>query len=379
MNDPITVKAIYKGVKNYGSEDVTMDNVECFQYRFLIEGEETLLRIDPGERNADGSYEYPIQNCLKEQRVFEITIKNDTVVSASELPTEEEFDFQAAVSGTPGERSLGNFLKTAMEPVGTTLYIYGGGWNWQDLGASNQARTLKVSPEWVKFFRRQDENFTYKSKDGDESKANPAASYYPYGGYNEYNYLGLDCSGYLGWAIYNTLETQSGKKGYVIRATRMAKTLSEMGLGDWTQELAASSGGSGVLVKPGDIVSISGHVWLSLGTCSDGSVVILHSTPAFSRTGQPGGGVELSAIGLSMDCEAYRLADRYMAEYYPEWYRRYLVKLADPELYFSCSGDSVGRFTWHIGADGLSDPEHISDMKPAQVLAFLVGQGDGSK
>ena len=124
-------------------------------------------------------------------------------------------------------------------------------------------------------------------------------------------------------------------------------------------------------MKPGDIMSMDGHVWISLGTCSDGSVVILHSTPAYSRTGQPGGGVELSAIGLSEACEAYLLADRYMSEYYPEWYERYPVKLAEPESYFSFSKDSAGRFSWDTGENGLSDPEGVGDMKPEQVLAYL--------
>ena len=48
------------------------------------------------------------------------------------------------VSGTPGERTLLNFLKTAMTPVGTTLYVYGGGWNWQDTAADHAASAIGV-------------------------------------------------------------------------------------------------------------------------------------------------------------------------------------------------------------------------------------------
>ena len=241
--------------------------------------------------------------------------------------------------------------------MGTTLYIYGGGWNWQDVGSSIQARTIGISPDWVRFFGEQDETFTYKEQDGNKEKADPFTSYYPYGEYNEYYYAGLDCSGYVGWVLYNTFETENMRDGYVMGATGMAKNLAERGYGHWTQEITA--------MKPGDIMSINGHVWISLGTCSDGSTLIVHSTP----TNQPGGGVQISAIGDSKDCEAYLLADRYMSKYYPEWYRRYPIYLCDPNVYFTFTGETAGKFTW--SADGLSDSEKIRDMNPDEVLEML--------
>ena len=42
-------------------------------------------------------------------------------------------------------------------------------------------------------------------KDGNEETKNPTSSYYPYGEWNQYCYAGADCSGYVGWVIYNTL------------------------------------------------------------------------------------------------------------------------------------------------------------------------------
>ena len=401
-HDKMRLEAVYLGVNNYGSEEVNKDTMEDFRYRFLIDGKETdfvfgsptaeatksssediesttktsfweevLFRIDSGEPDENGQYEYPIQNRLKENYRYEIIVDDDTVTSVEEILEGEPVDFEPVVSGIPGKKTLGNFLKTAMEPVGTTLYIYGGGWDWQDMGSSLQSKTIGVSPDWVRFFREQDENYTYKSKDGDESNSDPSTSYYPYGGYNEYYYAGLDCSGYLGWALNNTLETESGEGGYVVFARRYAKMLSEMELGDFTRDVKAPVYDQGYEVKPGDIMSTKGHVWLSLGTCGDGSVVILHSTPADSRTGQPGGGVELSAVGLSEECEAYQLADRYMSEYYPEWYERYPIKLADPDTYFSFTNEEAGRFTWDTDQGELQDPEGVRDMTPAQVLAFL--------
>ena len=366
-------EALYEGVENYGAEEVNKDTKESFRYRFLVDGEEKVYQIDPGEADEEGEYAYPVQNILKEQYPYELSVSGDTILAAKELPSADVIEYESVVSGTPGVKTLANFLKTALEPVGTALYIYGGGWDWQDVGSSVQTKTIGVSSDWVRFFREQDENFTYKSKDGNEDNSDPATSYYPYGGYNEYYYAGLDCSGYLGWAIYNTLETEDGKDGYVTFASSIARDLAGMGFGEWTQEIEAPSGENDYVMKPGDVMSTNGHVWISLGTCDDNSIVILHSTPAESRTGQPGGGVEISAIGQSEDCEAYQLADRYMSEYYPEWYERYPVKLADPESYFTFEGDNAGRFTWEFSEDedGFTDPEGIQDMTPSEVLECL--------
>ncbi|MCR4893070.1 MAG: hypothetical protein K5989_12935 [Lachnospiraceae bacterium] len=371
-------QAVYLGVKDYGKENVNKDTKADFRYRFIIDGKETALKVDPGELNENGEFSYPIQNQLKENYLYEITVKDDTVTAVTELPEEHLQAFEPVVNGIPGERTIANFLKTAAEPVGTTLYIYGGGWDWQDEGSSIQTRSIGVSPDWVKFFHEHDVNYTFKSKDGNEENAEPENSYYPYGGYNEYYYAGLDCSGYLGWILYNTFETQNGGEGYVGGSTGFAKRLSDKGFGEWTQDVKAPDGESGYEMKPGDIMSINGHVWISLGTCDDGSVVILHSTPADSRTGQPGGGVELSAIGTSEDCEAYNLADQYMSEYYPEWCERYPVKLADPETYFTFEGESAGHFTWDTteNSKGLTDPEKIQDMKPREVLEYIYTNTD---
>jgi len=152
--------------------------------------------------------------------------------------------------------------------------------------------------------------------------------------------------------------------------------MADKGWGTWTQDVAAPDGSNGYEMKPGDVMSINGHVWISLGTCEDGSVVIMHSTPSTSRAGQPGGGVQISAIGASEDCEAYQLADQYMSEYYPTWYERYPIYLCDPAKYFVFEGEDAGRFTWDTesGEAVLSDPEGFADMRPAEVLAELFGE-----
>lgn len=363
--------ALYEGVYNYGEPETRKENIAQFRYRFLIDGEETLLDIqgEPGSENT-----YPIQNLLKEGYFYGLDIEDGVVLGARELPTEVPV-FSAPVSGIPGERTLANFLKTAMEPMGTTLYVYGGGWDWQDEGAGMQTKSIGISKDWIRFFQDRDASYTYRDKDGKPENKNPKTSYYPYGKYNQYYYAGLDCSSYIGWVLYNCIHTDNTGEGLVSGATGLAKKLAAMGFGSWTQDVKAPDGSEEYMMKPGDIMSINRHVWISLGTCSDNSVVIAHSFPSISRLGQPGGGVQLSAIGTSKSCQAYELAEYYMSTYYPKWYERYSVALREPSVYFTFSGEEAGRFRWNPDAEnGFSDTGQIQNMTPREVLEFLFGR-----
>lgn len=364
--ETVEMEAVYLGVKDYGADTVNKDTKNDFLYRFDVNGTEKIYKIDNGTEDENGKYDYPIQNKLKEGYQYQITVNGDTVTDANEIPG-EAVSYTPPVIGTPGTLTLKNFLQTGLGPVGTTLYIYGGGWDWQDEGSSIQTRTLGVSSDWVRFFNANDADYTYKEIDNDPAKADPLTSYYPYGGYNEYYYAGLDCSGFVGWTIYNTFETTDGQPGYVGGSTGFAKRLAAKGWGEWVQDNTG--------LKPGDVISIKGHVWISLGTCSDGSIVLLHCTPARSRTNQPGGGVELSAIGTDKDCEAYKLADQYMSKYYPTWYERYPIYLCDPKVYLTFEGDNAGRFRWNVEeGSGLTDPEGIQAMTPAEALKALFSE-----
>lgn len=366
-------EAVYLGVENYGSEEVNKDEKDNFSYRFEVKGKEKILKIDNGVKNSDEEYEYPIQNLLKEGYSYEIQIEDGVVTSVEEKENAEKELYQPPVSGIPGEKTLKNFLATALMPVGTTVYVYGGGWDWQDVGSAIQTRTIGVSQDWVRFFQSQNENYTYRDKDGNEALKDAANSYYPYGGYNEYYYAGLDCSGYVGWVNYNVMNTESGQDGCVMGATKTAKTYSEKGWGDWTQEIEKPVDYENSSFNPGDIFSIKGHVWMCVGTCEDGSILILHSSPTDSRTGQPGGGPQLSAIGEDETCEAYQLAERYMSEYFPEWYERYPIALKDYEKYTAVEGEYAGKFSWNLTGQngGLKDPDNYRNMTPEEILEDL--------
>ncbi|MDR3766388.1 MAG: S-layer homology domain-containing protein [Butyricicoccus sp.] len=420
-NSPNQQQAVYLGVEKYGT--LSAQDKNTFRHRFFIQGQVMSFTI------PEDNGQYTIQNQLQEGAVYQISTQgnlllavqpaaylaegaitertDDTITVAGQaiaLPNAAVYQivqaaggasvrpasaadlqagnrvriyaennqyriyltpvarpYAAPVSGTPGVKTLKNLLATALEPVGTTLYVYGGAWNWQDTGASAQATTIGLPQTWVDFFQSQSADYTYKNS------ANPSQSYYPHGGWNQYYYAGADCSGYIGWVIYNVMNTQSGQLGYVTSSTRMAQTFASYGWGTKTQAIRQTA------FRPGDIISINGHVWMCLGTCDDGSVVILHSTPSESVNGKSGGGVQINGIGASADCQAAQLAKTYMSKYYPQWYAKYHSVFKSYASYTAYSGSVAGKFSWTIGRT-LSDPDGYAALSAEDILADLFGE-----
>lgn len=363
--------AIYIGIYGYGTE--TAEDKDRLEYVFLVRGMQRRYRIP----KVMGSQ---IQNRLEIGECYSIYVSGKILWNARmcrENPPhtdrrpqgritcgEEMASWRPPVKGSAGVKTLKNFLALAMEPVGTVLYIFGGGWNWQDTGTGRLAGRMGVAEQWRTFFCEQDACFSYRND------ADPPHSYYPAYGYNTYGYAGLDCSGYIGWAVYNLFETQDDRPGYVVRAVDMAKAYAEeYGFGTWTREIPDSS-----VFVPGDIFSIQGHVWICLGRCGDGSLVILHSTPSDSVRGCPGGGVQLSGLGEDPDCEAVRIAETYMKKYYPEWSKRYCAVLKPYSRYVDLEGEQTGKFSWRTGAGGLADPDGYTKKSAEEILKDLFGE-----
>ena len=421
---------VYLGVKDYGT--VEADSKPDFVHRFYTNGEEVQYTIASNDK-------YAVQNKLQEGYVYDLSTQGSVVTDANLAAAKAEGkiesatassvtvggktydianvyeitnntagkatvtaktaadltagatvkvygdtafltfvaeDYTAPVSGTPGKRTLKNYLQTAMNPVGTALYVYGGSWDWQDVNSSNQALTIGLPQSWIDFFQQQDANYTYMNDD------DPAHSYYPHNSWNQYYYAGVDCSAYIGWTVYNVMHTESTTNdlsdGYVMSAVKMAKTFAEKGWGTWTRDIKS--------FKPGDIFSMSGHVWTVLGVCDDGSIVFLHSTPSDSKAGQGGGGVQLSALNPNSDndknCEAYKLVTKYMTKYYPEWSTRYDAVLRSYDSYATPASGSEysktwsGNFSWDLDGTGLTDPDGYADMSAAEILADLFGDAE---
>ncbi len=287
---------------------------------------------------------------------------------AQNLYKEKEIkDYTLSIEGEAGVRTLTNFFKIALSAVGHALYVYGGAWDFQDEGSSNQARSIGVADSWIEFFYEQNSSYSYKNS------SNHAQTYYPFGSFNEYYYAGVDCSGYVGWIMYNVLNTESGNQGYVKSSTKMAKSFAELGLGTYTRDYSAPTSNVSDF-KVGDIISMDGHVWICLGVCSDGSMVILHSTPSDSYSGAAGGGAQLSALGSSKECEAYKLADQYNKKYFKDWSDRYPTVLRSYSSYLSRNNTNCGKFSWYLNENGVLDPDNLSTMLPDQILKFLFNE-----
>ena len=364
VSEPRECEAVYLGVKDYGgvlAKEIMADGAALQQ--FLIDGETETLAI-----KNDASFS--IQNHLMEQHKYKIRIEDDVVTEVELLDTMTEYE--PVIKPEPGLKTLKNFLATAFEPMGTTLYVFGGAWNWQDDGSSVQSTTIGVSGTWVDFFNKNDADYMYKDD------AHPAKSTYPFGGWNQYYYEGMDCSGFAGWTVYNTLNSESGSEGYVTGASRQAILFAnEYGFGEWTNEPFDTEEDP---LRPGDMISTPSHIWICVGKCDDGSIVAIHSTVTESSTGKSGGGVQLSAVnpnGNSKECEAYELACEYTEKYFPQWAERYPVVMKKYKDYvdFSRSNEYVGRFRWDLSGEcELTDPDGFADMSAAEVLATLFGE-----
>ena len=59
---------------------------------------------------------------------------------------------EPSTSSKQSNLSLERFLEIAIEPVGQTMYVWGGGWNEEDTGAGVEAVTIGVSDHWASFF-----------------------------------------------------------------------------------------------------------------------------------------------------------------------------------------------------------------------------------
>ena len=255
-----------------------------------------------------------------------------TESSAAPEPSTETSIPSTTMPQEPEQVSILDFLEIAAAPVGSTMYVWGGGWNEADTGAGIEAVTLGLSERWAAFAKEQDSGYNYKD--------------------HRYQiHDGLDCSGYVGWAVYNVMETENGGEGYVSSSTGMAQALADRGLGEYISREDMDRW------LPGDIMSMKGHVWISLGMCGDGSVLLLHSSP-------PGVIFCGTALADGSDSQAVKLAQTIMSTHYPDWYARY-PDCSRPASYLEKS--SAMRWNTNV----LADKEGIRQMSAEQVVNLL--------
>ena len=250
-------------------------------------------------------------------------------------------DAQVVVGGS-GQKTIKSFLRSAMQPVGSTLYIWGGGHDaWSKGGDGVRAG---VNPNWKKFYDSQKSTYNYDSHR------------FKHGS-------GLDCSGFVGWSAYNAIESKSN-----VMSTGSATTSTSTGMpakyasNGWGKNNYTSAG----KFTPGDVVSMSGHVWIVLGQCQDGSVVIIHSTPQ--------AGVQIAGTPTpagSSSSQAIALAQTYMKRYYPGIVSKFKLSSIVSRSYLT----KINRFRWDVtGKKLMRDPEGYLSKTPEQILKDIFGE-----
>lgn len=228
-------------------------------------------------------------------------------------------------------------LQKAIEPLGSTLYVYGGCWNKEDTGTGPDALKLGLSPEWKEFYDANDGTYDF-----DKHR------------YEIHN--GIDCTGLIGYACFQVFEDEYSDKGYVIQSGKM---------GDKYVEIF---GGENVLnteiknYRPGDVMNKAGHVYFSIGKCEDGSLLLLHASPpalSFCGTVTPDG---------NEDSDAVRLAKKYMTKYYPETMERYPNMCMRKVEYLN----EYNQYRWDRKI--MQDPDGLDSKTPEEILQILFNE-----
>lgn len=242
--------------------------------------------------------------------------------------------------------TIESLLETALQPVGSTMYIWGGGWDDTDSEAGGTSTCIGLSPQWEAFAKQQDADYDFEKHRLEREN-------------------GLDCSGYVGWVLYNTFETKEGQPGYVTISTDLAESLAQRG---WGKQIHNPK-----TFLPGDIVSMEGHVWISLGTCEDGSVLLVHSSPpGVSVCGtQVLGQMEKAGNAELEKSTAVLLAEDYMTTYHAKWQEMYPNRSVG-EHYV----EDVVVFRWSKNI--MSDAEQMQTLSAEEILERISGKSETS-
>ncbi len=229
--------------------------------------------------------------------------------------------------------SVSELMTAAVQPVGKCLYVYGGGWNEDDNGAGIEAMTKGLSENWSAFYNRNDASYDYTKTR-----------------YQIHN--GLDCTGYVGWCMYQIFSDRYRSNGYVYQAKNMANAYAGIFNGTVIPKSQVAD------YQCGDIMCSSGHAYIVLGQCLDKSVVLLHASPpnvSLCGTYAPNG---------NKNSEAIWLARQYMKAYFSESFEKY------PRCYRNTSYlTDYDQMRWNEAV--LEDPDGYRHMTADQILSDL--------
>ena len=283
--------------------------------------------------NKSKGYKYYFDPSTGVMAVGVQTIGGKTYTFSSNGILQSESGTYPQTTAPGSQRTIKNYLAGALLPVGKALYVWGGGWT--------DATRKGVSPEWLEWYNSQTSSYDYNNY-RDLSAANRAK--------------GLDCSGFVGWAAYQVMQTKSGVGyGYTVVASDVGSAYKSNGWGAVGNQTWLANHDYKFL--PGDVGFNEGHVWIVLGQCKDKSLVIVHSTPQagcqIAGTPTPSG---------NYSSEAIELAKKYMSRF--PGYTKY--------HYNTSSGHYIKNgsyFRWNRTT--LADPDGYTNMTADQILKDL--------
>ncbi|MCD8157797.1 MAG: hypothetical protein LUD77_02565, partial [Clostridiales bacterium] len=158
---------------------------------------------------------------------------------------------------------------------------------------------------------------------------------------------------YIGWVLYNLFNSENEKEGFVYKSTKTIKNLADKGLGSLTKASEITE------YKAGDILGgeKNEHIFISVGRCTDGSLVLLHSSP-------PAPMLSGTLTPFGEKSKAIDSAEKYMKKAYTEHFKMF-PDVSRPESYLT--EFNLFRFFEDI----VSDPEGYRTLSPEKILNDL--------
>ena len=296
--------------------------------------------------------------------------------------------------------------------------------------ASDQSKSVELNQSMIDFFFSHDIG-TYNHQAaggwrGISITASPPIPTYYQGNVgpeivNNHSPQGMDCVGYASWVLFRTFNDRSFNdpslavygsdywkhlEFFQVHANFFTSMLYHRDFGTFHRGLAIENVPSPnfeeSLINAGDVVSISGHVFIVLGVAEDGSSVIMHSSPSGGTANTPperrpggiywdnGAGAQLTSVAASagpasgaagrFTNRSFELAGHYSRTFFPEWYRRYPVRGELHTYYNSAAAQPAnGVLRWHDDERGLTDPDGFREMLIDDILAIMFGyDADGN-
>ena len=197
----------------------------------------------------------------------------------------------------------------------------------------------------------------------------------------------MDCSGFVGWATYQMMSSSlpSGVTSCSAKSYSIPSIYESWGWGSVRSHNQLAKNNYMGQFQAGDVVCVkhdngtTGHVWIVIGQCSDGSYVLVHcsGSEVMGCTQLAGTPTPDGRVG-----EAYQLARTYMQKYHQDTLNKYpwIIQSTSTMPYGTLCTDAynymtsgqVTSFRWN--AKVLSDPDKLSSKSASQILKNLYGE-----